>query len=93
MLQYKTIASTRSIKFPRIDLSTIAYKFHDFLRHYRIDYPILALKKFKSDSPGLTPTSNGPANRASLNNIALAVVFANRREPRQNPPSTAAEPP
>ena len=28
----------------------------------------------------LTRTGNGPANRASLNNIALAVVFANRRE-------------
>ena len=28
----------------------------------------------------LTRTGHGPANRASLNNIALAVVFANRRE-------------
>ena len=28
----------------------------------------------------LTRTDHGPANRASLNNIALAVVFANRRE-------------
>ena len=28
----------------------------------------------------LTRTGNGPANRASLNNIALAVIFANRRE-------------
>ncbi len=28
----------------------------------------------------LTRTGNGPANRASLNNIALAVVFASRRE-------------
>ncbi len=28
----------------------------------------------------LTRTDNGPANRASLNNIALAVIFANRRE-------------
>ena len=28
----------------------------------------------------LTRTGHGPANRASLNNIALAVIFANRRE-------------
>ena len=28
----------------------------------------------------LTRTGNGPANRASLNNIALAVIFANRQE-------------
>ena len=28
----------------------------------------------------LTRTGNGPANRASLNNIAFAVIFANRRE-------------
>ncbi len=28
----------------------------------------------------LTRTGHCPANRASLNNIALAVVFANRRE-------------
>ena len=28
----------------------------------------------------LTRTDHGPANRASLNNIALAVIFANRRE-------------
>ncbi len=28
----------------------------------------------------LTRTGNGPANRASLDNIALAVIFANRRE-------------
>ena len=28
----------------------------------------------------LTRTGNGPANRASLNNIALAVIFASRRE-------------
>ena len=27
----------------------------------------------------LTRTGNGPANRASLNNIALAVIFASRR--------------
>ncbi len=27
----------------------------------------------------LTRTGNGPANRASLNNIALAVVFTSRR--------------
>ena len=27
----------------------------------------------------LTRTGNGPANRASLNNIALAVIYANRR--------------
>ena len=28
----------------------------------------------------LTRTGNGPAHRASLNNIALAMIFANRRE-------------
>ena len=28
----------------------------------------------------LTRTGNGPANRASLNNIALAAIFANRKE-------------
>ncbi len=28
----------------------------------------------------LTRTGHGPANRASLNNIALAVIFASRRE-------------
>ncbi len=28
----------------------------------------------------LTRTGNGPANRASLNSIALAAVFASRRE-------------
>ena len=40
-------------------------------------------------------TCRGPANRASLNNIALAVVFANRREaekPRRNPVTAATEP-
>ncbi len=28
----------------------------------------------------LTRTGHGPANRASLNTIALAVIFANRRK-------------
>ena len=39
------------LNFPRIDLSTITYKFHDFLKHYRIDYPTLTLKKFKRNGP------------------------------------------
>ena len=59
MLQYKVIVPTRSIKFSRIDLSTITYKFHDFLRHYRIDYPTLTLKKFKSDSPAIEAAFGG----------------------------------
>ena len=37
----------------------------------------------------LARTGNGPANRSSLNNIALAVIFANRR----NPAAAAAGPP
>ncbi len=32
----------------------------------------------------LTRTGNGPLNRASLNTIALAVVFANRRDPQSD---------
>ena len=32
------------------------------------------------ESACLAPTVNGPINRANLNNIALAVVFANRRD-------------
>ncbi len=43
----------------------------------------------------LTRTGNGPANRASLNSIALAVVFASRREAEslaEDPATPAAEP-